>query len=173
MYLRYRVEDQDLAAFARYHYQNSPVVKRRIMVWRWLTALSGFLIIAVLAYFLDWAIYSILAPIVALILYFQIPRSIFKQLEKDIIKLYGEGANKSLFGEHRLTIKETGLEAKSKYSKTFIEFSGIERMGETMDYTFIYFNAMTAAPICRKSVLEGDYESFVNTLKSRPEASKK
>ena len=173
MYLRYRVEKSDLTAFARYHYQNSPAMKSRVTIWRWISALLGLILIAGLGYILNWYLYYFLAPFAGLFIYFYLPKSIFKRLEKDILKFYGEGSNKSLFGEHELQLQENNLEAKSQYANSVIEFSGIERMGETADHTFIYLNALTAVPISRNGVLEGDYDAFMQTLKSRLETRQK
>jgi hypothetical protein len=173
MHLKYRVEKSDLTAFARYHYQHSPAMKNRVTVWRWASALSGLIIIAGLGYLLQWELYYFLAPFVGLFIYFYMPKSIFKRLEKDILKFYGEGSNKALFGEHELYLHENNLEAKSQYANSVIEFSGIERLGETADHTFIYLNALTAAPISRHAILEGDYDVFIKALKSRLKTEQK
>ena len=60
-----------------------------------------------------------------------------------------------------------GLSARSEYGESKIMWSGIERIGSTPDYTFIFVNATSAIILPKYRILEGDYDTFVVDLTTR------
>lgn len=84
-----------------------------------------------------------------------------KSLDRQTRRMYGEGANKGVLGQHEIEIDASGLWERSEVSETRHAWRGIERIEESDDYAFIYVTSMSAHVIPKQSVTQGDPETFL------------
>ena len=95
------------------------------------------------------------------------PSSMRKSLKKTIVKTYGEGENNNVLCEHTLEIIDDELRESNPTGQEAIKLSAINGIYTTEHYTFIYVTSLSAHVIPVSKVLEGDYQLFVQTLKTK------
>ena len=164
MRLRYEITLEDLLAFTLHVHQKSPTM-RRIRL-RAVIALAvmiiGLCLIAaeILDNFLvlwagvGWAVFFAA-------IYPQLYRRNVKRLST---RLYAEGQNKGILGQHVAELRDNGLFDGTAFSERTVFWKGIERIESIPGHTFVYLSAMSAHVIPEDSVTEGNYQAFVEEL---------
>ena len=166
MRLRYENTLDDAIAFQQYHYTHSPTARRSIAGLRW----GGVALIMFMCFaagkdklLLHLVEMCILSGIYILILPVLVRRSIKRQSRR----MYSEGSNKGMLGEHELEITEDGIIERSPYNETRTAWGAVERIESTPDHTFIYAGSMMAHVIPHSRINEGDYKAFLAQLGQR------
>jgi hypothetical protein len=167
MRLRYEITLDDLLAFTLHVHQQSPTMRRTRLaaVICLATMVFGMCVVAseilrnvnLLWFGLGWA--ALFAVIY--------PRLYRRNVKRLSTKLYAEGQNKGLLGEHVAELRDNGLFDGTKFSERTVFWNGIERIESTADHTFVYLSAMSAQVIPEHSVIEGNYRAFVEELQRR------
>ena len=93
-------------------------------------------------------------------------------MKRNVLKLYGEGKNKTILGEHILEITDTEIIDKTEPSEQRTRISAVELIGSNAEYVFIYIGALSAHIIPRNNILEGDADLFLEEVKKRYEQSR-
>ena len=83
--------------------------------------------------------------------------------------MYREGSNRSSLGKQRLRIEDDVLVEISDYRETRTKWAGVEKIESTDSYTFVYTGSVMAIVIPKESVTSGDYDQFVDALRSHHE----
>jgi len=167
MRIKYHTVEDDFVAGNIFFSRHSPYANRQRMIWGIIA--PGLLFIFILSqaiYSHDWvsAIIPALIPI-GLAVWVLTGRK--RRMRNIARKLFREGKNKGFLGVHELEINDYGILTKSEHGEGKIAWAGIERIGSTPDYTFIFTGAYKAIPLPKARVLEGDYNAFVAELTSR------
>lgn len=165
MFIKYTNTVEDGIAFQLYDLNHSPSIKRTFFYSRILFSLGLFIFLAIIAYEKNELKPVIIGLIAALIYFFYFPRITRKLTEKQAMKRYKEGQNKSFLCEHILEIGENFLIEKTDQGEQSSLFSGIERICLTDEYAFIYIGAVMAHVVPIKRVSEGDFNSFIKELR--------
>ncbi len=165
MQIRYKLDMDDLAKFAQYHYRKTPAARKifitQLIVWplfvfgiaylfnsnpdpikRLVPGLAGA---AVTAALVPW-LYS-----------YSIGRS--------LRKIYSEGPTLGLFGEHTLSIEPDGLRESSEAGEQFAKWSGIYRVVEIESHGFIYLGPILVHVIPKAQLADGVLEQFFSEVK--------
>ncbi len=66
-----------------------------------------------------------------------------------------------------MEVDDTGITDRSEVGHRCTYWRGIERVEETKDHAFVYLGPFTAHVIPRHSVQEGDFDAFVQEVRSR------
>jgi hypothetical protein len=155
-----------LMAFGRYIYDTSKTIRRSRRRGQ---------IVAGSLYVWFGALYFVEVPLGTILLWYLVATAYLlfvsywhkRSYLKNLTKMYRETENKSFFCEHYLTITDAGIVAKDESSESTIFWSGIERVVNQVDFTFVFLGSVQAIVIPKVGVLEGDYEVFVAELKKR------
>ena len=166
MHLRYDNGLDDCIAFQSYHLAHSPHWKRVTVMFRWGIAGLFFVFAALRALSQSWVAVLVWCG-VGVLWILMLPGFMLRSAKRNARKLYGEGTNKGWTGWHELEITDEGLVERTEASEQRTRWSAIERLGMTPDHMFVYVSALTAHVIPRASILEGNYESFVEGLKKK------
>ena len=167
MRLRYEITLEDLLAFTLHVHQKSPTMRRtRMRAAMGLAAMIiGLCLIAaeVLDNFLVlWAGVGWAALFVAIY-----PRLYRRNVKRLSTRLYAEGQNKGILGQHVTELRDNGLFDGTAFSERTVYWKGIERIESIPGHTFVYLSAMSAQVIPEDSVTEGNYQAFIDELQNR------
>lgn len=167
MRIRYDIAAEDLLAFNLHFHQKSPTLRRtRMWVVLGLAAMIvGMCFVAaeiignpvVLWIGFGWAVFF--AAIY--------PRLYRRNLRRYTSRLFAEGQNTKLFGQHIAELRDNGLFDATEYLERTVFWKGIERIESLPGHTFVYLSTMSAQVIPENSILEGDYHAFVEELQRR------
>ena len=164
MKIRFNKTLDDFAAFQMFHHENrekKTTISSKIF-WV-LLLIIGLCIIGQNIYYKNYKVVSFLAIIV--VVYFILRSRIFlstsfyKQAE-----YYQKEGMGELVGENEFSFDKEYLYCESDGSQVKKALSGIEKIVCCPDHVFIYTNPVTAHCIFRKSIIEGDFDAFVNGL---------
>jgi 4-amino-4-deoxy-L-arabinose transferase-like glycosyltransferase len=167
MQLRFENRLDDIFAFNRYHWQTSTVLRRaqrRPLVGVAVVWLAGAVVLAALEQsplvLAAGAVLTALGVGLTYLLTVWRQRQVTRQL-------LAEGANKSLYGWHELELDGDQLTKRSLYMTTTMDLRLIEQIAETPQHAFIYISGISALIVPRRDVADGDYEDFMEELRSR------
>lgn len=163
---------EDLVAFNRYHFAHSPTARRSRSFLLWLSPLCILLFLVPLALAERSLGLMAIALISATLCALVAPWILRTSMERQVRKLYSEGANKGTIGKHELELTEDELIERTSYGEQRTRLQAFERVITTSGYTFIYVSALMAHVIPQNAVLDGDYNCFVERIKQRLAADK-
>ena len=163
MIVRFHTTVVDLVAFNRYHCAHSPAVKRTKFTWMALASalfLGGSLIIPSTE---ELSRVVIVAAAVACAVLFSVffNYRFAASLDRQARRLYEEGTNKGMVGQHELEIDDHGLVERTAVNETRQSWHGVERITETEEHAFIYISSIMAHVIPKRSVTVGDPDTFI------------
>jgi len=170
MKIKYTVALEDIYAVSDYLNANSPAMKssiRKSQLFMASCPLGGILL---LIYIKGLLYTTVVLPLLAfgvilgLPLYFLYPKYFRHYQRKIVQRLYSEGQNKGILGEHELTIEEDGIIEKTQYNVTKQRWESIEKIVTGINHTHIFISPLLAYTIPANTVLEGEYVSFVAEL---------
>lgn len=170
MRIRYEITVDDLLAFSLHFHQKSPTI-RRTRLWSVVglaAMIIGLCFVAseilgnpiVLWFGVAWAV--LFAAIY--------PQLYRRNVKRYSARLYAEGQNKGIVGQHVAELRDNGLFDGTEFLERTVFWKGIERIETIPGYTFVYLSAMSAHVIPEHSIVEGDYDSFVEELLRRWQA---
>ena len=169
--IRFRRTLEDLLAFSDFYCRESPTVKGVVARYR----VKGTLFIALL----PCALIHVLAPEVPLpFLFFssiaaavvfatQAASIVRHRTRESLLKLYTEDKKPFVEKEVEVELMETGLIARSNHMETKVAWGALERIDTTPDYTFLYFNSMSAFIIPHNRILEGSFPALLAEIGRR------
>ena len=167
MRIKYRNVEDDHVALSIFFSRHSHYA-RKIRITAEMIVLGVLLIVVLLpAILLRDGTYAYVGGVFFVVFAFWVLSGRIRLVKCAAKKSFREGKNKGFLGIHELEIDDYGILEKSEYNESKIAWAGIERIGSTPDYTFIFIGANLAIPLPKARVIEGDYEAFVAELKSR------
>jgi hypothetical protein len=171
--LEYTLTLEDLVAFEEYHADHSPSIQRKRKFMRFFYPLvgiaTGLYLVIIDGGLMIAIVFLIIIFLAMAIWFFSAPKRFRRHHRRAVTKLYQEGSNRALLGHQQQRADQNGLHSSSALGESRMNWSAIERMQSTPDYTFIYLSAVTAIVIPRKSVMRGDYEGFVQFVRREHE----
>lgn len=171
MEIEYYVGEHDLVAFSVYHTNRSPSLRRQQRVAQLIVGLVwlGIGTLQLLSREVFWAAVAFLIGILFIVLW---PSLRKRSHRNSATKLYREDSNRSSLGKQRLRIEDDVLVEITEYQETWTKWAGIEKIESTDSYTFIYTGSVMGIVIPKESVTSGDYDEFVDALRSHHELKK-
>jgi len=170
MNIKYRVTIEDLYQFNDYFLNTSSDLKKIIVTNQMIIGASP-LIGGIIAIFLKDisfkpAVIILLGlfAVFAVPLYLLYPKHYKKKYREQIKKLYPEGENKSVLGEHEIIIEIDGFTEKTHYNQNKQSWEAIEKIVHVENALYIFISSLQAYIIPKNAIFEGNYDDFVNCL---------
>jgi hypothetical protein len=166
--IRYDLTIDDLVAFNRYHSDHSPAARRsrtRSMIVIALLLVGLTVVAATKTQGVNPVLFFV--PLAFLAILFFLPGIGRMQIERQVRRVYADGASSGLIGPHELKLVGSELIDKDSSSETRTQLQAIERVVSDENYTFIYFSAVSAHVIPHKAVKEGDVKKFIEALERK------
>lgn len=173
MKIEYENKISDIDAYGRLIYDKSPTVKQhRKKAYN--TAVVLIIIFGLVLYFLNESnniLFIWLALSIAWLVY--IPFQYKKRYLKNMVKTFEDEQHKNFFGGHSLTTDDTGITDEIESVINHTPWENIEHLELTDTHTFIFVKSVMVYAIPKHSIIDGDYETFIDTLKTKFEEFKK
>jgi YcxB-like protein len=171
--IHYEVTLNDLIAFNAYHSDHSQAIRRARArnVWGgpvFFIVLAGSLaFLNIEAPLANHVVITLLVLSVSTVWVLTMPTYLRRAATRSVLRLYGEGRNKGLFGPRELELTDAKLIARTPVSESATLLESIERVARTDRYTFVYLSALSAHVIPRAALGDHDYEQFTSALTER------
>ncbi len=159
--LRYFVDFDDFMGLQKYHYANSPSLRNQRYVLMGFTAFSAVVLSVLVLHKLSFPYRSAIATLNAMLSALVVRGFLNWSMAYQVKKLFREGDNDGIVGEHELRIDEKNLTEITSVSETRQAVSSIKRIEETDDYAIIYVSALQASIIPKKKIASGDIIGFM------------
>jgi hypothetical protein len=174
MRIRYRVAIEDVLAFQHYHCDHSPAVRQQRRVLIWGVPLVTFLLLGLIMLLPTRPLFTFDAelPVVACVAAATLcvlwivlaPGMLRKGMERNVRRLYGEGANLGTLGPHELEVTDTHLIERNPYGESHRVFQALEKVAFADGYAFIYVSAVSAHIVPGDAIEEGHFQAFLEML---------
>jgi hypothetical protein len=172
MKIRFETTIDDVIAFNRFHFANSPTWRRQ--VWTQMLLVPGILaILLIVVFFLsnrhmeeDWT-FGILAVV---LLPFSVVWAVFMRwrlnaaLESNTRKFLAEGSNRVMFGWREMELVNNRLVLKTELIESRLDLRAVEKIVSDGSYTFVYIGSTVAYLIPMRLYPEDEYRAFVDEL---------
>jgi len=167
MTIKYENTFDDIIVFNKFHYENSPSVKRSTYLLQLFLPVSYFVIWLVDGLLDKFSFkYLIIFFIISILWVFFIPILNKWYHIRNSIKMYSEGDNKIFIGQRILTISPNGIIVKSDNGESKINWNLVNKIVESNDHLYIYVSSVSAYIIPKKIFKdEIDQNNFMKTLK--------
>lgn len=168
--IAYRLEVDDLVAFAEYHSAHSPAVRRS---YYYTVAVGAAMTIAILwlvgfRTVGGWA--GAIAALIGWVVYLNWRTASGNRRYYE--KVYSEEANRHLIRLHRMSADEDGLTVATDAIEGRMQWTAVDRIVETPDFAFVYVGSLNAYTIPRARVVTGDFRTFVDAIRRLHDASR-
>ena len=170
MNIIFGVNAEELFLFNQYLFDNSKTLQKAFTKNRSMICFSPMLAAMILSLVneLSPLNFLILAGIVAITIslpaYYVYPMFVRKNLRKRIVKMYAEGQNNGIIGEHELQIDTDGLVEKTPMGEVRQGWDMIKNIVSYNNRTYIFISDTNAYILPKDSTLQGDYDTFVAEL---------
>lgn len=171
MKLEYKVSLEDIITFNRNHLAASPTMQRNLLIVRLVWALTPLVAVSAIMYFENATPEKMMSVISAIALLFTAPVFLFYPVyhrwccARQIRKIYSEGENRGLLGDHEMRIEGDSFFEKTEGSESKVSLASIEKVITADEHAYIYVGAAQAHVIPRNGVVAGDFDQFIEAIK--------
>lgn len=173
MKIRFEITIDDIVAFNRFHFQNSPAFRRQV----WTQMLMVPVIIAGL-YFLIYLnrdpfddmgefpwIFAMAWVVISLAWAVGIRWQIYQSLGKNTRKFLAEGSNRIILGWREMELTNRRLIIRTELTDSSFDLRAVEKIVHNEDYTFVYIASIQAYIIPMNLYPEDEYRAFAAELR--------
>ncbi|WML55923.1 YcxB family protein [Neobacillus sp. PS2-9] len=167
MEITYNLTEEDFLHFNMFHLKHSKSAIQSLNVQRFLTPVFFILMAFLLSEFgnipfLELFIVFLITSILWIIFY---PWYFYNTVTRRMKKMFKEGKNVGLLGEHVLTLNEEGLVESSANGQIKVNWSGITDYKEDEQYFYLYNSSVSAYIIPKRDL--NNSEEVENFLKGK------
>jgi len=166
MEIKYNLTEEDYIHFNMYHIKNSKSAIRSLNAQRYLTPVFFILLSYILSLagdtpFLELFIAFFITSILWILFY---PKYFYSSVTRRIKKMFREGKNGGLLGEHVLSMTNEGLIESTSNGQTKVNWSGIISLKEDNQYFYLYNSSVSALILPKREVANVEEASnFINS----------
>lgn len=162
--LEYELREKDLVAFNEHQLRNSKDAQRAMKKYRYY--MPAFLILS--GFFFMWfygEYYSGLYVIaLALLFILMVPKVLFWDFRRKVLKMYSEQDKEKLLGKYRLRIEPRALHEEAPSGRSKVTWDEVLRVELEKHYAFIFTDLDSALIIPKETVSNGDIHEFVSRV---------
>lgn len=172
MKIRFETTIDDIIAFHRFHYANSPVWRRQVWTQMFILPAILFLIL-----FLGWwnldpladhdlflLIFGVLLILFSIGWAIGIRWFLYSSLARNARKFLGEGRNRIMFGWREMEMVDGRLHLKTELIESSLDLRAIEKIVTDGHYTYVYIASVSAYMIPMHVYPEENFREFVEEL---------
>ena len=173
MRIRFETTIEDVIAFNRFHFANSPTWQRQL----WTQSLMVFGILALLFLVMhlssmgpvlafDWfeGVLAVVFAVAAIAWAFFIRWYMDWSLARNTRKFLAEGSNRLLFGWREMELVNGRLVLNTELIQSSLDLRAIEKIVRDENYTYVYIASVSAYMIPMNLYPEDEYREFVAEL---------
>jgi hypothetical protein len=177
--IRFETTIEDIVAFNRFHYENSPMWRRQRMI----RACVGPFIIAIITFgfyarsYIDFApqdldnyhllglFLVVLNCALAVPVYLYVQWRMMSALASNVRKQLAEGSNRTVLGWREMELVNNRLFLKTELLESRLDLRAIEKIVTNDRYTYVYIASIQAFIIPMNLFPEDEYREFVAELR--------
>ena len=179
MRIRFETTLEDMVAFNRFHYANSPAWRRQL--WMQLLAVPGTLVLVLVLLGVAFLVSNGPPEPVACIVTafcvgfpclvlsagwpFYIRWQASRNLVRNVRRLLAEGSNRTMYGWRELELRDGRLYMHTELLESSLDLRAIEKIVGNDEYTFVYFGSVAAYVIPMDCYPEEEFRAFVAELR--------
>lgn len=164
MNIKYTNTEADIYSYGQLIYKKSPTVKQhRRKSMNFAAILS--VIFALIIYYVDSLNTVFIWVIMSIVWLIYVPIQHKRRYLKNMIKTYQQEEHKQFFGNHLLTVNESGLIDQIDDGVNQTSWDKLEHVEETESHLFIFVKSSLAYCIPRDQLSGSQYEDFIYKLK--------
>jgi hypothetical protein len=180
MKIRFETTIEDVIAFNRFHYANSPAWRRQVWT-RASLAPALFIVLIAMLFVLNRRAFAVgddPVPVIVSLLgcgvvvfglcvgYVLLTRwRLNSALGNSTRKYLAEGSNRTVFGRRELELKDGRLIVTGELFQSSFDLRAIEKIVSNEDYTFVYIASVSAVIIPMNVHAEEEHREFVADLR--------
>lgn len=166
MEIKYVLTEEDYVHFNMYHIKNSEAAMKMLNLQRYLTPIFFIIVSILLSQVSEIPLPISLSVflVIGILWYIYYPKYYERFLVKQVKKMFSEGKNDGLLGEHILTLSEEGLVETTSNGETRASWTSIKNFKEDKDYYFLYNSSISAYIIPKRGIEQLDDVS--NTIRA-------
>jgi hypothetical protein len=170
MNIIFGINAEELFLFNQYLFDHSKPIQKAFTKNRSLIAFSPIPAAMLIGYANELPInhllmlIAIVALTVSLPAYYVYPMFVRKNLRRRIVKMYGDGQNRGIIGEHELQIDADGLVEKTPLGEVRQGWDSIKKVVSHNNRTYIFISDTNAYILPKNATVQGDYDAFVAEL---------
>ena len=128
MKIQYNLEAEDYIHFNLFHIKNSKTALKSLNIQRYGSPIFFILVAIVFSIMGDLHLLSTLIPFLMLSILWVIfyPKLFYRHVRKNVKKMFKEGENESLLGEHTMILMGEGFVESNANGESKIKWSGIQ-----------------------------------------------
>jgi|GEM_PF-3280361 len=167
MNIIFGINAEELFIFNQYLFDHSKTIQKAFTKNRSMLSFSPLLAAMILSIVNELSPLNFLmlvgavAVTISLPAYYYYPLFVRKNLRKRIVKMYAEGQNNGIIGEHELQIDVDGLVEKTQIGEVRQEWDKIKNVVSHNNRTYIFISDINAYILPKDSTIQGDYDNFV------------
>ncbi|MDY6898800.1 MAG: YcxB family protein, partial [Cyanobacteriota bacterium] len=93
----------------------------------------------------------------------------YSSIKRNAKKMLREGSGKGIIGEHILELTNTEIIERTNFNEMKTNIASLERVETSSVHAFIYISSIHAHVIPRSSIIEGNFEAFLQELNRKIE----
>lgn len=170
MEIKYELTKDDYLAFNLHYVKHSNTIKQSLFRQQFFTPIIFLILPFIFSWFMGefsigLSITFMLVSVVWMIVY---PKYFYWHITRNVNKTLNEGENENLMGQHMFIGNDEGFIETNKAGERKVSWSSIERVEENDEYYFLFFSAMSAYIIPKRSFLsEADQKNFQRMINKR------
>ncbi|MBO1910099.1 YcxB family protein, partial [Microvirga sp. 3-52] len=144
MKIQYNLVAEDYIHFNLFHIKNSNTALKSLNIQRYGSPIFFIFVAIVFAIMGDLHLLSTLIPFLGLSVLWVIfyPKLFYRHVRKNVRKMFKEGKNESLLGEHAMIFMDEGFVESNAYGETNVKWSGIQEVKEDDEFIYLYNSAI-------------------------------
>jgi Ca2+/Na+ antiporter len=154
MKIEYNLASEDYIHFNLFHLKNSKTSLKSLYLQRYLSPLFFILVSIVFAIMGDLHLLSTLIPFLVLSVLWVIfyPKLFYRHVRKNVQKMFKEGKNEALLGEHTMILMDEGFVESNSTGESKVKWSGISEVKEDEAFLYLYNSAVSAYIIPKRDL---------------------
>lgn len=186
MSIRFETTVDQLVAFNRYHYENSPTWRKQRLIQSCVGPTVMVMVAWVLWQFEGHVPVANFDPVLIVMFFVVVVGTFFfirwrvtVNLESAVRKLLTEGSNRTILGWCEMALEGNRLVVKRELMEGSFDLRAIQKIITTDDYTFVYVTSVSSIVIPMRLFPEDEYSDFIAELRKawenrdRPQAADK
>lgn len=160
----------DWAALADFQLAHLPALRRTIRRTYWVAAGTVIVLAGTMALFTRSMLFTIVALVAGIVAALGIPRSVRKQMRRQVYAMFDETFPPGSPTSVRLEPREDGLATESPQGTAVIAWSAFTVSTESPDYLYLGLGSATGIVVPKGRPIEGDVEAFAGELRRHVQA---
>jgi hypothetical protein len=178
--IRYELTLDDLIAFNLFTFRNSPTIRslqvRNTLITSPIVFVIALALGMVVPHHNHWyplVVAGLSTGSLGAYYAYYFKRGYIKRCSDHVRKIYAEGSNPGLIGEHVLEVDSEGIVSRTQYSESRLAWGALTKVENEPGFTYLFTGANRAITIPHNSIVEGSLPALLQVVRANYHADAK